>query len=108
MLASYLFITTDKPSNNGNVNKQVNFADIEGVWTYMYFSYSADQKRAVAFVKYADGQPIRVPFDVTHPETNYLKFTLGGNDAGRYKPFNGQFTRIYYNDQPGTFIDTEE
>ena len=29
--------------------------DIEGLWTFHYFSYSKTQNRAVAFWKYADG-----------------------------------------------------
>jgi len=35
----------------------VNYADIEGVWTYVYYSHSIAAKRVVAFVKYADEQP---------------------------------------------------
>lgn len=107
-LGSYLFITADQRSGDPNVNKQVPFGDIEGVWTFIYFSYSADQQRSVSFLKYADDQPIRTQFDVINPPTTYLKFVLGGSDNGRYAPFNGQFTRVFYNDQPGTFIDTVE
>jgi len=78
------------------------------VWTYVYFSYSANQRRAVAFIKYADAPPIRTQIDATNPETTYLRFSLGGNDNQRYRPFNGQFTRVYYNDAPGTFADSTE
>lgn len=31
--------------------------DIEGVWTYIYFSYGKIAQRAVSFVQYADGTP---------------------------------------------------
>jgi hypothetical protein len=72
----------------------------------MYFSYSSVAKRSVAFLKFADGQPVRIQIDAQHPPASFLKFTLGGNDEGRYKPFNGQFLRVFYNDQPGTFLDT--
>lgn len=60
----YLFTSSDEPSNNGNVFSSVNFVDIEGVWTYVYFSYSSDEKKAVGFVKYADAQPLMITLDV--------------------------------------------
>jgi hypothetical protein len=67
----------------------VNYGDIEGVWTYVYYSYSVTLKRAVAFIKYATDEAKRIQFDVTHPPTNYLRFILGGKDQDRYPGFNG-------------------
>ena len=58
----------------------MNYGDIEGVWTYIYYSYSVPLKRAVGFVKYATDEPKRIQFDVTHPVTNFLRFVLGGKD----------------------------
>jgi hypothetical protein len=28
--------------------------DIEGLWTYVYYSYSADENKAIAFLKFGD------------------------------------------------------
>lgn len=36
----YTFITLDKKTNNPNMYSAIPYGDIEGVWTYLYFSYS--------------------------------------------------------------------
>lgn len=51
----YHFTTCDKPSNQPNVIKNVNYPDnLDGVWTYIYYSYSAEKKKAVAYIKFGD------------------------------------------------------
>jgi hypothetical protein len=67
----------------------VNYGDIEGVWTYIYYSHSTTVKRSVGFVKYGDTQPIRISMDVSHPIATTLKFILGGQNLNRYPAFNG-------------------
>jgi hypothetical protein len=67
-------------------------ADIEGLWTYIYYSYSDDKARAVGLIKYGTDDIKAIRHDVTHPGTKRVKFILGGNDAGRYPGFNGIFT----------------
>jgi hypothetical protein len=42
------------------LTQNVNYGDIEGVWTYIYYSYSVALKRAVGFVKYGSAQANRV------------------------------------------------
>jgi hypothetical protein len=42
----------DVPSKNANVNAHINYDDIEAVWTYIYFSYSQENRKAVAFLTY--------------------------------------------------------
>ena len=32
-------------------------ADIEGVWTYFYYSYSATELKAVGIVKFGESEP---------------------------------------------------
>ena len=54
---SYTFITNDYKSNNWNLNKNIEYGDIEGVWTYIYFSYSSITSQAVGFVKYTGKEP---------------------------------------------------
>jgi hypothetical protein len=75
------------------------------VWTYFYYSYSKPLKRAVGFVFYGPQNPNRVQFDVEHPNTNYLRLIVGGNDANRYPGFNGQFFRISYSNEKGAFVN---
>jgi len=31
--------------------------DIEGLWTYVYYSHGRNQKRSVGFIKYGEAQP---------------------------------------------------
>lgn len=54
----YHFTTCDGEKNLVNLVSNVNYGDIEGVWTYVYYSYSRDARRAVGFVKYGEnGDP---------------------------------------------------
>jgi hypothetical protein len=64
----------DKPSNNPNLRTLIPYADIEGVWTFVYFSYSKDEKKAVVFLKYDDNTEImRRDIPCYHGEVEYLK-----------------------------------
>ena len=83
-------------------------ADIEGVWTYVYYSYSADANKAVAFIKYGNDDIKTSVHVTTHTPTKYLRFILGGNDAGRYPGFNGLFTSVTMTSVPGAFVDKAE
>lgn len=47
-------MTNDKKTNNANIHKRIPFGDIEGVWTYIYYSYSAKHKKATAFIKFGN------------------------------------------------------
>jgi hypothetical protein len=71
------------------VVQNIKYGDIEGVWTYIYYSYSVALGRAVGFTKYGTDTPNRIQMNVKHPETDYLRFILGGKDANRYPGFNG-------------------
>jgi hypothetical protein len=37
----YTFITNDLQTTNPNVVKAIPYGDVEGVWSYIYFSYSS-------------------------------------------------------------------
>lgn len=101
----YHFTTCDKQKGFSNVIKNVNFDDIEGVWTYVYYSYSMKQQRAVGFIKYTNEEKVRrIQFDVEHPYTQQLKFVLGGRDLNKYPAFNGVFAQIIYSVENGAFI----
>lgn len=76
--------------------QNVNFGDIEGVWTFIYYSYSVNAGRAVAFVKYGDAKVERVQIEAKNPVTDYLRLVVGGDDNKRYPPFNGQIYKIFY------------
>jgi hypothetical protein len=49
---AYHFTTNDKASKNPNVNKNLPTGDIEGLWTYLYFSYSGRLKKSVGLAKF--------------------------------------------------------
>lgn len=56
----YHFTTCDEPKNQWNIIQNTNFGDIEGVWTFIYYSYSVQQKRAVGFFVEGDKAPQRI------------------------------------------------
>jgi hypothetical protein len=43
----------------------------------------------------------------THEAVKYVRFILGGNDAGRYPGFNGQFTSVSFSTQ-GAYVEDAE
>ncbi|CAD8140693.1 unnamed protein product [Paramecium octaurelia] len=103
----YHFTTCDKKSNNPNVIQNINYPnDIEGVWTYIYYSYSAQENKAIAFIKYGDLEPRSIIHNVDHPATKYVRFILGGKDSNRYPGFNGLFSQIVFSAKEGAFLDT--
>ncbi len=77
----YYFITQDDKSKNNNVFKPIAYDDIEGVWTYIYFSYSSKQNLAVGLIKYGNGDFKSVEINVSHGVPTFLRFILGGNDV---------------------------
>ena len=77
----YTFITMDDKTKNPNIFKPIPYEDIEGVWTYVYFSYSGKLNQAVGFIKYGDGEVKKVDFQVTIAQPTFLRFILGGNDV---------------------------
>jgi hypothetical protein len=79
--------------------------DIEGLWTYVYYSHSVALSRSVGFIKFSTADPKRVQNDVVHPAITYLKFILAGKQFN-YPGFNGIFTRVVYKIGAGAFIDT--
>jgi len=48
----YHYTTCNQDGNQANVVQNINYDDIEGVWTYVYYSYSIELKRAVGFIQY--------------------------------------------------------
>jgi hypothetical protein len=58
----------------------VPYGDIEGVWTFVYYSYSNKKRKVVGFIRYAHkGELKKVEFNAAHlPMDTYAKFILGG------------------------------
>jgi hypothetical protein len=101
----YHFTTLNNADKNPNVYQNIPYpADIEGLWTFLYFSFSKQVNRAVGFIKYDGSEPKRIQFDVQHPAITYLKFILGGKQFN-YPGFNGQIAKLAYNLGDGAFID---
>jgi len=64
----YHFTTCNSVDGNPNYTQNVNYPeDIEGLWTYVFYSHNRNLKRSVGFIKFGDATPTRVQFDVTHP-----------------------------------------
>jgi len=54
----YHFTTCNAADGNPNYTQNVNYPDdIEGVWTFLYYSHSKVYKRSVGFIKFADAAP---------------------------------------------------
>lgn len=78
------------------------FGDIEGVWTFIYFSYK--EGRAVAFTQFGNDDPRRSTLSATNPEVAFLRFTLGGKHLD-YPGLNGQFAMLALKLGQGAFIE---
>ena len=87
--STYLFATQSNEPTQFNKGTNVNsIADIEGVWTYVYFSYSKDLNRAVGLFRQQTQTIQRTQFDLTHPEATALKFVVAGAQLG-FPGFHG-------------------
>ena len=65
--------------------------DIEGVWSFFYFSYNKKEKQAVGFQQIGTSGFQRVEFSVVHKKMEgFAKFLLGGKHLN-YPGANGQF-----------------
>lgn len=103
----YHFTSNDKASKNPNVNKNLPTGDIEGLWTYLYFSYSGRLKKAVGLAKFgASGKVAQVTMDVTHDIPTYLRLVVGGKQFS-YPGFNGQFTNPVFKIGDGAYVNSE-
>jgi hypothetical protein len=104
----YHFTTLNAVDRNPNYTKNIDYpADIEGVWTYVYYSYSKPGSKAVGIIQYGQSEPQRIQHDVTHPSVSYLNFILAGKQFS-YPGLNGQFTKVNYRLGNGAFIDSVE
>lgn len=103
----YHFTSCNQADGNPNYTANVNYpGDIEGLWTYVYYSHSRVVKRSVGFIQFGPaGTPQRIQHDVTHPTISYLKFVLAGAQFS-YPGVNGIFLKVVYKIGPGAFLDT--
>ncbi|CAD8193826.1 unnamed protein product [Paramecium pentaurelia] len=102
----YTFFTNDYKTNNWNLNQQIEYYDIEGVWTFFYFSYSNTFNKAVGFIKYSDQDSQSITINAYHETIIYLKLIIGGSDLSIYPAINGQFTKATFKIGSTAFIDT--
>jgi hypothetical protein len=56
--AAYHFSTYDSASDNGDVFENVDFGDVEGTWSHVYFSYNLDEGKAFGYLRIGDHQPV--------------------------------------------------
>ncbi|CAK56140.1 unnamed protein product (macronuclear) [Paramecium tetraurelia] len=79
---------------------------IEGLWTYVYYSYSVEENKAQGFIKFGEENFKQITHQTTQPLTKYLRFIVGGNDEKRYPGFNGLFTSITFSSSIGAYVDS--
>ena len=63
--------------------------DIEGLWSYVYYSYSVSLKRVTGFIKFGTSKFDTFTLSTVHPETKQIRLIAGGNDNKRYPGLNG-------------------
>lgn len=98
---SYRFGTYDVAEPSTSVTQDVQHgAHIDGVWTYLYFSYSRTGK---AVGLYHAHQTQVVHFKVQHKDDHYyFRFIFGGQFL-TYKGFHGQMANIVFGIGAGRF-----
>ena len=101
--------TCNSANNVADVAVQPQYPeDIEGLWTFVYFSHGRNVKRSVGFIQYGpQATPVRIQSDVTHPDHSLMKFVLGGKQFS-YQGFNGIFANVIYKLGAGAFVDNME
>lgn len=48
----YYHFTTYSLPNKNNLVANINYGDIEGLWTFIYYSYDLHEQKAVGLIKY--------------------------------------------------------
>lgn len=62
-----------------NIRKPTPYKTNLGLWTYIYFGYNFNKRKASGIIKYPTGYAL-VPYDnVLHMIPNYLMFFFGGD-----------------------------
>lgn len=87
----FVYSTYDSSTNKNVIDGTIEFLspDVEGVWLYTYFSYSAQEGRSVAYLVHQGKKPLEVVIEGTHIIPDRMRFILGGTDNGNYPGFNG-------------------
>ena len=73
---NFFFNTQDTNGNNLNVNQQIrNPTDSEGIWTYIYYSYSVKEKSAWGYLRQGSEETIKfINQRITHPLSKTARF----------------------------------
>lgn len=64
-------------------------ADVEGLWSYVYYSYTGNEQKATGHIKFGDKPFESFTLRVNHPKTKEVKLIIGGNDSKRFPGLNG-------------------
>ena len=81
----YDFYTYDTVANVPDTKVSLKYGDIEGLWTFLYFSYGKGS--ATAFYSEPDTLLTKT-MKATHEAPKYLRFIVGGKDS-KFNGFNG-------------------
>ncbi|CAD8158474.1 unnamed protein product [Paramecium pentaurelia] len=79
--------------------------NFEGLWPYIYYSYSNVKARAVRIIKYRNDESKAIHHYVTHPGTR-LKFILVGNVGVQYPGIDDIIPQATFSVSLGAFIDS--
>ncbi|CAD8155184.1 unnamed protein product [Paramecium octaurelia] len=97
----------DKPERK-EATAAIVFGDIEAVWTYVYYSYSAFEQQAIGFYKQSNSQLVKqVTLPASQGTPQYLRFVLGGQYFD-FPGFNGQISRPVLAIGFGTYLINEQ
>ena len=72
------FSTYDLDSRKNDRSEAIAHNSAEGVWTFVYFSYSKSAKKAVGYLKVGSLDINQVQIDANHKSIFYLHFIFGG------------------------------
>lgn len=76
-------MTNDLLTGQANVYKSIDYSNsnLDGMWTYVYFSYSRKLRSAVGMLQNQGESVSTIQMDVVHPVPTNLRFVLGGSNV---------------------------
>ena len=84
----FYHFTTYNAANPNDIRNFNHPADIEGVWSFLYFSHHLDKGLSVGILKIGNEKIAKQVVNAKHTVPSFLKFYLGGNNMN-YPAFNG-------------------
>ena len=77
--------------------------DLEGSWTYIYFSHNRATKECKSYLQYQNSAPQMLEMASNVPEFEGFRWKVAGKSF--YTSINAIFFRLYFKGGPGGHID---